>query len=228
MVVKTASRVSQARLLLKPALRTIRWLNLAVMVPIGFLIVYAGHHHGGDPSVASLPASGVLLAVWIGFLLDDAAAESVTSAPTRLIVRRTVRIAVGIPGIAIAWTLFVMYANGAEKATTLSMALAAAALVALGFAALGTRVGGNGRGGPTAAAGLFLVFLVLPLVFKVSLTLDPRTDSWHHLYGRWLWIGAAGLVTFLFASADPARRGPISWMRGGWRHPVPVVTEAAS
>ena len=37
---------------------------------LGFVIISAGRHGGGDPGVVSLPVELSLLAVWIGFLFD--------------------------------------------------------------------------------------------------------------------------------------------------------------
>jgi hypothetical protein len=141
--------------------------------------------------------------------------------------RRAVRIALALPVIGLAWVLLSLQADAAGKATALSAAFAAQVFVALGFAAVGTRVAGDERGGPVAAAGLFLVFLVLPLLFKVPLSIDPLRDSWHHLYGRWLWIDAAALATFLVASADPGGRGPVAWLSGAWARSTVAAPEAA-
>lgn len=218
----------QARLLLRPALRTIRWVPLAVIAAAGFLIVWSGLRHGGDARAQHLPLAGALLAVWIGFLLDDPAAESVASVPLPLVSRRGVRILLAVPAIGLAWMLLSLQADIAGKAVTLTTAFAAQVVVALGFAAVGTRVSGDERGGPVAVAGLFFVFLVLPLLLKVPMTLDPLTDSWHHLYGRWVWLGGAGLLLFLAASADPGRRGPVSWLRGRRARPEMIATEASS
>ena len=221
-------RSSVSWLLLRPTARTIRFSPLAVGVPVGFLIVWSGMRHGGDASVMHLPVAGGLIAAWAGFLLDDAAAETVAGAPTTLVARRVVRIVLAIPAMALAWAAFVVYADATGNALTLSAALTAQIVVALGFAAVGTGRAGTGRGGPLAIAGLFLVFVVLPLLFKVPLTLNPDVDSWHHLYGQWLWIGAAGLIVFRVASADPGRRGPIAWLRSTRARPAVGAPEAAS
>jgi hypothetical protein len=221
------TRASVGWLLLRPTARTIRWSPLAIGVPLGFLFVWSGLRHGGDASVMQLPVAGGLLAAWVGFLLGDAAAETVSSAPTTILTRRVVRVALAVPVLVPAWAAFVAYGDGSEKVLTLSAALAAQLVVSLAFAAAGSRRG-VGYGGPLAIAGLFLVFVVVPLLFKVPLTLNPETDSWYHLYGQWLWIGAAGLLVFCMASADPCRRGPIAWLQSTRPRPAVAAPEVVS
>jgi len=225
--VRIPTRVAQTRLLLRPALKTIRWAPLILIVGIGFLVVWSGLRHDGDASVKHLPMAGGLLAVWMGFLLDDPAAESVASVPFTVVSRRGVRILVAVPVVGLAWVLLSLQADVAARWATLTTAFAAQLLVALGCAAIGAKVLGPGRGGPVAAAGLFLVFVVLPLVFKVPLTLDLLTDSWNNLYGRSLLSGAVGFVTFLGASADPGRRGLVAWLRGASTRPMVAAREPA-
>jgi len=226
--VRIGARSSAGWWLLRPTARTIRWSLLLLIVPLGFLMIWSGMRHGGNASVMHLPVAGSLLAAWAGFLLDDAAAETVSNAPTTPATRRVVRIALALPVIALAWVAFVIYGDAAATALTLTAALVAQIAVALAFAAIGTGRTGAGRGGPVAIAGLFVVFALFPLLLKVPWTADPAGDSWHHLYGRWLWIGAIACVAFTLASADPARRGPIARLHRSRTHAPHTAPEAAT
>ena len=198
--------VSPAAHAVRPTARTVRWVFLAPTAAMASLMVWSGSRRGGDPLAFHLPVAGLLLAIWLGFQLADSAAVTVASAPMTLLRRGTLRLVVAIPPVVVAWAMLCMQADAGTKTTTLGAFFFSCVCIAVGVAAAGERLLGPGRGGPLAVAGLFLVFAVLPATFRVPWSLEPTVDSWHHLYGRWLWIAALGLLAFLVASLDPARR----------------------
>jgi len=198
--------VVQSSLAVRPTARTVRWALLALTAAMGSLMVWSGARKGGDPLDFHLPAAGLFLAVWLGFQLADNAAVTVASSPMTLLGRRLLRLVVAVPPIVLVWALLCVQADAGAKTATLSALFLACICVALGLAGLGERLLGPGRGGPLAIAGLFVVFAVLPATFRVTWSLEPTVDSWHHLFGRWLWIAGFGVLSFLLASVDPARR----------------------
>jgi len=202
----TPGGIGQATLAVGPTARTIRWAFLAPTSAMASLMIWSGTRKGGDPLAFHLPAAGLLLAVWLGFQLADSAAITVASSPMTLLRRGALRLVVVVPPVVVVWALLCVQADTGAKTATLSALFFACVCIAFGLAAAGERLLGPGRGGPLAIAGLFLLFAVLPATFKVSWSLEPTLDSWHHLYGRWLWIAALGLLAFLVASTDPARR----------------------
>jgi hypothetical protein len=198
-----------------------------LIAPIGFAIVHTGLREKASTGEAPLAIAGVLLAVWIGFVLDDPAAESVSAVPTPLLFRRAIRIAMALPVVWALWGALSVYAAQGWKTPSLATAFAAELIVALAFSALGIRVTGDEHGGLFAVGGLFVVFFLLPQIFGIDVSLDRVTSSWTDLYGRSIVIGVAGLLTFLVASEGPGRRGVVSVIRGLWSRPPVVAGERA-
>ncbi len=201
-------RSGQAWLLAAPEARAIRWRALLPIAPISFLIVYAGMHDPGPTKGWHMPFAGIALAVWAGFLFDDAASSTVQSAPTPLLLRRGVRVLLAVPVLALAWTGLLWYADVWHLAGTLTAGFVAQVSVALGFGALGGVVVGRDRGGLLAVAGLVAVFVAVPLVMRGGiLWSDPFHTGWTYHYGRWIATSAVALCLLLLASRDPAARG---------------------
>jgi hypothetical protein len=218
-------RTRQVRLLLKPSLRAVRWVPLIVIAPLGFAIVRMGLHERARTGEAPLAVAGVLLAVWIGFVLDDPAAESVSAVPTPLLFRRGIRIAMALPVVWVLWSALSVYAAQGWKTPSLATAFAAQLIVALACAALGIRVTGQEHGGLFAVGGLFVVSFLLPQILGLPVALDRVTSTWSQLYGRSIVIVVAGLITFLVASEGRGRRGVMSMIRRLWSRPPVVAGE---
>lgn len=214
--------IAQAALAARPTARTIRWALLGPVAGIASLMVWSGSRKGGDPLALHLPAAGMLLAIWVGFQFTDSAASTVAASPMTLLRRQALRVPLAVAPIAVVWALLCLQADTGPKTATLGALFLALAFVAVGTAAAGERILGPGRGGPAVVAGLFLVFGVMPVMFRVAWSLDPVLDSWHHLYGRFLWIAAIGMLAFFVASLDPAR----TFRTGASGRPLPSTGRA--
>lgn len=195
-------------LALRPTARTLRWPLLALFGAAASVMVWGGGRKGGDPLAYHLPAAGVLLAVWLAFQMADAAETTLSSSPTSLVRRRLLRTVPSMVAIFALWAALLLQANSGAKTGTLSAFFAAVVCVAAASSAMGERAIGPNRGGPVAIAMLFSVFVLMPAILRVPLPVDPATDGWMHLYGRWLLIGGGGVIVFLVVCLDPARRVP--------------------
>lgn len=202
-------RSVQARLLVRPTIRVIRWMPFFAAVPLGALVMVAGRAADTPPPMANLPAVALLLAACTGFVLDDPAEDTTSSTPTPLLVPRVVRVAIALPVALACWGVAVAYGGLGWTSVHLTAGFVAQCTVALGFAAVATPVVGRSRAGLASAFCLVLVFVVVPVAFDVSLALTPTSRTWGHLYGRWLVVGALGLLSLAVASSGPATRGAI-------------------
>lgn len=200
---------TQARLLVGPTIRAFRWSPFLAAVPLGALVMVAGRAADTPAPMANLPAMALLLAASTGFVLDDPAEHTIASTPTPLLVSRALRIAVALPLALACWAAAVAYAGLGRVSVYLTLGFVAQCTVALGIAATATLVVGRSRAGLVSAFGLVLVFVVVPVAFDVSLALPPTSETWGHLYGRWLFVGALGVAAIALASSGPATRGAL-------------------
>jgi hypothetical protein len=192
--------------LLRPTSRLIRWGSLVAIVTGSVLVVWNGFHDHGDPRVFHLPTAGGLIAMWVGFQYDDVATPTIEASPVTLLIRRIVRSTVALPAAVAAWVLLAAYGRSGDMMATLAAAFTAQLLVAMAGAAIGIHLLGEGRGGPTALAALLCVFVLVPLALEVPYRVNPSTDTWTHLFGRYLAIGGAALSLFVGLSRDVRRR----------------------
>ena len=197
-------RSRQLRLLVGPSRRTIRWIPLAVIAPLAGWAVYAATHASEPPADGGLAAAGGLLATWAGSLLGDPSHALSAGVPTPLLFRRAIRLAIGLPPVAVVWGALLVWGAPGPFAATLTAMFAAQIALAIGIAAAALRSVEPGREVLLAAAGLFVVFIALPFVFEVDLTPIPSADTWWLHAGRWFVLAGAGLAAFLAASRDVA------------------------
>ncbi len=197
-----------------PEVRTIRWRPLLAIVPVSFLIVYAGTHDPGQTKTLHIPLAGMALAVWAGFLFEDPAASTVRGAPTPVFLRRGVRVLLVLPVFALGWAGLMWYANVWDSAGSLTTQFAAQISVALSLGAVGVVAVGDDRAGLFAAAGLFLVFIATPLLMRGGI-LSPTlvNDTWAYMYGRWIVTCAVAFALTLLAGRDPAVPGARAHLR---------------
>ena len=218
-------RIRQARLLVTPEARAIRWRPLLGIVPVSFLIAYAGMHDPGSTRGLHMPYAGMALAVWAGFLFDDVASSTIRNVPTPILLRRSIRVILALPVLSLVWLGLLVYADVWQVAGTLTTDFAAQVAVALGFGALGVVVMGEDRGGLFAAAGSFGVFVVVPLLMRGGiLAPQPAHDTWTYFYGRWIATSVVAAGVLVLASRDPAARGgraAIRLLTGRARSAVP-------
>jgi hypothetical protein len=216
------ARWVQARLLVRPVVRTIRWLPMPASGALGTFIVYAGLHErgGGNPH---LPFVAIALCLSAAFLLDDPTAETVGGTPTPLLLRRGVQIIVGLPALLAIWGAILAYAGFGAFHPTMWVEFAGMLALTLALAAIGARIIGSERAGMFAAPALMLVLVVsafVPARWR-PLPLDPVATGWFDLYGRWTIALVVSSAVFLIAGRDPARANPIRRKAlGVLRHPV--------
>jgi hypothetical protein len=218
----TRARWIQARLLVRPVVRTIRWLPMPASGAIGTFIVYAGLHErgGGNPH---LPYVAIALCLSAAFLVDDPTAETVGGTPTPLLLRRGVQIVVGLPLLLAIWGAILAYAGFGELHAAMWAEFAGMLALTLALAAIGARIIGNERAGMFAAPALMIVLVASAFVSARwrPLPLDPVGTGWFDLYGRWAIAFVVSSAVFLIAGRDPARANPIRRKALGiLRHPV--------
>jgi hypothetical protein len=218
----TRARWTQARLLVRPIVRTIRWLPIPVSGALGTFIVYAGLHERGQGN-PHLPFVAIALCLSAAFFLDDPTAETVGGTPTPLLLRRGVQIVLGLPALFAIWGAILAYAGFEELHPAMWVEFAGMLALTLALAAIGARIIGSERAGMFAAPALMLVLVVSAFVSAKwrPLPLDPVGTGWFDLYGRWTIALVVSSAVFLIAGRDPARANPIRRMAlGVVRHPV--------
>lgn len=218
----TRARWIQARLLVRPVVRTIRWLPMPASGALGAFIVYAGLHERGA-SNPHLPFVAIALCLSAAFLLDDPTAETVGGTPIPLLLRRGVQIVVGLPALLAIWGAILAYAGFGELHSAMWVEFAGMLALTLALAAIGARIIGSERAGMFAAPALMLVLVASAFVSAGwrPLPLDPVGTGWFDLYGRWTIALVVSSAVFLIAGRDPARTNAIRRMAlGVLRHPL--------
>ena len=194
--------IRQAALLARPTARTLSWAPLAGGSALALALVALT-----DPSVTELRVVAVAICVGAAFILDDAAAVTVASAPTPLLVRRALRVGLALAPLAALWALLSWLAGGVAS-SAVSLELAALA-VTLAGAAIAARIRADGRGGVAAGPALLTLlaaaFLLLPSRWGLF-PAGPRDPSWTAAHQRWTLIMLAGVLGLLWASRDPGQR----------------------
>jgi hypothetical protein len=188
--------------------RTVRWVPVAASGAIASWIVYAGVHATRPSGGVPLPLAGLVVCVAAGFLLDDEAAETVGSAPTTLMVRRTIRVGLGTPLVWAIWGALAWYS--AALTATAAVEFAGMLALTLALAGIGAATLGEDRGGLFATPALFVLLGTSAFVSAPwrPFPVIPIGSSWFDLYGRWGIVVLVSVLVFVRASADPAKRRP--------------------
>ena len=190
---------------------------MVASTPVAMWIVYVSLHarHPVGTLVGSI--AGLVVCAATGFLLDDAAAETVAYVPIPLVVRRASRVLVTMPLLWAIWCLVAWYG----RAFTGEIAVQFAGMLALTFAlaAIGGDIIGEQRAGLFATPALF--FLLGASAFLSGgwspFPLTPGAAGSLSLGGHWGIVLAASVAVFLIASMDPAARHPArKTIPGGW------------
>lgn len=159
----------------------------------------------------------MLLAIGVGFALDDPAAVTLAASPTSLPRRRATRCALAAAGAAAGLALIAIGARvwsgqSAGDVPLTALLLEGAALCAVALAASAVSIGWRGAtsGGPAAIRAVLLFFVVDQVVGRRfpdwSLQSAPGSPAWSQ--SRWLWAAvlAAAAATLVWHSKDPAAR----------------------
>ena len=178
------------------------------------------------PMIRAFRLSMLMIALGVPFALDDPSEETVASAPTRLWVRRAVRIALAGPVIAAAWLLLVWYAShtlehlptyseGPEPpipavglpAWGLGRQFVTIVITALALSALGARLLPE-RIGSIAAGPALLAIIGATMLLPARLTLfvvDPILRVWTKAQNRWTIALAVATVWLMHTGRDSGR-----------------------
>lgn len=220
------TRVGQARLLVRPVLRTVPVAAVLAGGGCGALVLSLD----GD-LLLRLRMAAVAVCVGAAFVLDDAAAVMTESSPTPLLFRRLLRVALLLPFVAGLWALLVAYAGaGVTAALTLELAAMLAATVAV--AALAVPLVPDGRAGVAAVPTLLVLLATAALALPERWTLfapGPDDPRWASSHERWGAVLVVALLALVYASLDPCRSPLRRRLVRRTREPIPLAdtTEAA-
>ena len=180
---------SQLLVLVRPTVRSTDWLAPIAGAVLAVAVEVSAGRLWPQPS---LELAAVALALGASFALDDDAAASIATTPTRLALRHGLRAACAMPLPAAVWLAIVM-ASPAADADTPTLELASLSATALAVAAARLRAGN--AGGLAAAPAVLGVAAAAPLV--------PTTVSVDLV---WALVLAAAAAVSAAACLDPAVR----------------------
>lgn len=159
----------------------------------------------------------MMLAIGVGFALDDPAAVTLAASPTSLPRRRAARCALAVTGAAAGLAVIAAGARlwsgqSANGVPLTALLLEGAALSALALAASAVSISWRGAtSGGFAAIRAVLLFSLIEMVVgrrfpEWSLQSAPGSPAWSQ--SRWLWAAvlAAAAATSAWHSKDPAAR----------------------
>ncbi len=197
--------------LLRPAVRTMRWVPLGVIAALGVWVVRAGARDGGDPATIALPVATTMLGIWVCLLFEDAAADIMGPSPVPLWRRRAVRVMLAVPAYAAIW--FACTWVGPLHGPTgpmVGMALGVGAM-AVAAASVTTRVVSSTRSGPVAAVVLVGAIVAIPLIIALVLdrpaAIDPALVPVGDPVTYWSCLVAVAVAVAVAAHRDPALPG---------------------
>ncbi len=212
-----------------------RWSPLAVALGVAVIVVFPmtrdtclglGSACVSDGvRIAALRLAMLILAMGAAFALDDPTEDAMAHLPTPTWIRRSVRLVLLSPVLAVSWTLLTGLALrdkiGPDPFPARAMTLEFVATLAVAFAltAIGARYAPDRLGGIVAGPvlfGLAVIAIFLPGRWSLLVTEplarladDPQYPWWNHAQALWGWVLVAGLAVFGFASRDAWRRNPL-------------------
>ncbi|MEX2250717.1 MAG: hypothetical protein WD895_01440 [Acidimicrobiia bacterium] len=193
--------------------RAMVWWAPAIASGLSVILV-AVRPGGGFTIPAQMTA--ILMAISVGFALDDPSYEVVAPSPSSLLRRRGWQVLVIVPPTAVAWMTLVSWLGPTDSEETWALAAMFAGLLglSLGVAGVTGRLSG-GRGGPVVAP-IILFALILSSALPRKWRPMPMGDvpgGWSALYIRWWSVAVVGILILLMSSRDPARRGVLRTSR---------------
>jgi hypothetical protein len=207
-------RARQARALLRPTLRALRWQPLPAAVAASVLLLW-----WRDPASAAAPSTvvwevrvvAVLLAAGVACVFDDHTRATVSAVPAPLRFRTGVRLLLLTVPAAVAWAALVAWVDRRVEGALPSLALSLEAATATGalVAVAATLARWPGLPAPGVVAGPVLAgfaFGVPGLPRAVSLTSLPG-PGWEAAHLRWAGLLLVALAALAVAIRDPAAPG---------------------
>lgn len=204
--------------LARPTVRAVRWTPVALCLATGLTILVLGLSPETIPPkelLLWLRVATVFGALSVAFLLDDPAESTTQAVAVPRWYRRTVRIALVAPVIALYWAL--MLVIPATMAPTMPVHVAGLLLEAAAMAAMTLALSSvcgrwvpEGMGGVAAAPGLLLaMMLAASLPDSVALLDAPGHLSWPGSRYRWAAVLVLSAIALVLTSQDTARRTPL-------------------
>lgn len=217
-------RLDVARQLVHPVARSINWLPLAGSSIAAAVLVHLQTRDGclsaggeqcvfPEARIQALRMAAVLIALGAAFVLDDRSEETTLHLPVGRLLRRSLRVGLAVPLVALAWAVSIALARGSElpggSLPLAALSLELAAVLALSLAASAAAVGlvPEGLGG-VGAGPLLLGSLALTFFLPRSITMwadGPENPTWIPSHHRWWIVLACAVAAFVVAGRDPWR-----------------------
>lgn len=212
--------------LVRPTARAIRWLPvpLAGVTALGVLYgIKPDPIEGASVStvINDVRLAGLLLVLGAVFAFEDSARETICCVPTRLAIRRTVRVALVLPALVVLWLVVFLVAkqvpvsDGRLPLSPLLLEFVAMTVAALAIAAAADRVSPDSMGAPIAAGPISLIVasatLLLPERFALIVS-TPDGPAWDAAHTRWriaFLVAAFALAWFCRDQGRPRLRARI-------------------
>ncbi len=205
-----AARTRQARLLLRPTLRALRWQPLPVAVLAAVLLLWWRDPARADPPAVlwEVRVVGVLLAAGVAGAFDDHTRATLSAVPAPLRFRSGLRVLLVVAPAAAAWAVLVSWVDArvAGALPSLALTLEAATVTAVVVAFVASLAVRPGLPDPGVAAGPVLagfVFGVPGLPAPVALTTLPG-PGWESAHLRWTAVLVVSVAVLAVAVRDPA------------------------
>ena len=185
--------------------RVLRWQPLAVAAAASVAVMISGIANGGLPT---LRVAGLLLALGVAFVIDDASAASTAAAPLSRGYQVAMRVALGGLAVAVGFASIALPKRAVGVSILAGVALEAAAL---GVVALATCVLAQVRL-DEAEPGLFgaaavgaVIFTMFALYRRVPI-MPPAGPDWPAAHLWWAGLLVLGLVVLVVAAREPGVR----------------------
>lgn len=203
---------------LTPVARTLPWAPLLAGALLCGLLAALVPLLGDASPLERWPGFGALaLCIGAAFLFDDDAAATTAATPTSLARRRLLRLALGLPLLAVVWAGSLWYATsahdapfGPETRAALSLQLGALLALTLGASAIALRVMPGEQGGWIGVtAPLALLGLAFAMPDRIGLLALPADAGWQTAQACWAVVLAIGLSMLAWAVREPSPRATL-------------------
>ena len=189
--------------LYKAANWRVQWASCAV----ASLLVWWFRQQGSGTGdiVLALRFAAICLAGGLAFALDDPSEDTTSMTPVSVLLRRAVKLALAAPLPVLVWALLVGYASGSPGSDPIPLwpfiiEMVAAAAVALGAAAVGSRYLADRMGGVVGAVVPLLMASVVAFTPGAARlwNLTPGVSGYAAAARWWALVTVMALGTFVW------------------------------
>jgi hypothetical protein len=161
-----------------------------------------------DSGLVTLRVAALMLAVGVGFVIDDASAVSSVAVPVSRAHQVTLRMTVGGLAVAVAFAAIAVPERRADVSVVTGVALEAAALVIAALAAaviahLRFDAAEPGFVGVGVVAAVVVTAIALPQQWALIASVGPE---WSDAHLRWAGLLALGAAALIAGAREPATR----------------------